>query len=68
MHFYERRLTIDIGAALPYIEDRILTVFGKDQDTRDRRARLSKLLALSAEQAKPFMPTNSTVRMLPMIP
>lgn len=45
-------VAIDIGAALPQIENRILTLFTKDRDKRDRRARLSKLLALSAEQAK----------------
>jgi hypothetical protein len=44
-------VSFDLGSALPYLEQRILGLFGKDSASIERRNRLKNMIRLSSEQA-----------------
>jgi hypothetical protein len=44
-------ISIDLGSALPYMVDRLLTVFGKDSATAEWRLEITRMVRLSNEQA-----------------
>jgi hypothetical protein len=44
-------VSFDLGSALPYLENRILSLFGKDSATLEWQNRLKNMIRLSSEQA-----------------
>jgi hypothetical protein len=44
-------ISISLGDALPYVEDRVLSLFGKDPSSRQWQNELRNLIRLSFEQA-----------------
>ena len=44
-------ITFDIGSAVPYLVDSVLSLFGKDVDSRQWQSTLDRLARLSAQQA-----------------
>ena len=44
-------LTVDLGSALPYVIDSVLSLFGKDTASIDWKQKVQYFVKLSAEQA-----------------